>query len=179
MNHRGATFLLAVAVTLLSTAAEAATRVWTGAAGIEWSKPGNWQGGVVPVAGDRLVFSNTTGAVDSYNDLFNVEFEALEIRSNAQYVFRGEPIPLSASTGSTLFIESASPLITFKTALRLTGMTSRITVRPVGAEAANLFFSPIVALGPLIIDAGNANIDFDDILPYTPQGFDLKAGVVR
>lgn len=179
MNHRGATFLLAVAVTLLSTAAEAATRVWTGAAGIEWSKPGNWQGGVVPVAGDRLVFSNTTGVVDSYNDLFNVAFEALEIRSNGQYVFRGEPIPLSASTGSSLFIESASPLISFKTTLRLTGMTSRITVRPVGGEAANLFFSPIVALGPLIVDAGNANIDFDDILPYTAQGFDLTAGVVR
>src|SRR5215218_10356748 len=48
--------LAAVLIAAHATTSQAALRQWTGAGGVpDWSKPGNWTGGV-PVDGDALLF---------------------------------------------------------------------------------------------------------------------------
>ncbi len=48
---------------------EATDRTWTGSSGVDnqWMTPGNWQGGVAPVAGDNLIFQGVANAGNSTN----------------------------------------------------------------------------------------------------------------
>lgn len=58
--HGRAWFLFVLA---LSTGVACAQQVeWTGAASGSWTNPANWQGGVVPTAGNSVVFSNVATA---------------------------------------------------------------------------------------------------------------------
>lgn len=173
------TTTIAVAAFCMAAAgAPAASRVWLGGQGLNlWSTPANWQGGIAPVPGDRLVFSEAAASAVTVNDFVNIQFDAIEIRSNVSHIFRGEPITLSSTT--PLSVQSAALLITFQVPLRFVASSSRVTVRPAGADVASFLFGPIVTLGPLVVDAPNANIDFDDIVPFVQAGLDLTAGVVR
>ena len=49
---------LALILTMMACAltAQATSITWTGAVSGDWSNPGNWNGGVVPVSGDALIF---------------------------------------------------------------------------------------------------------------------------
>src|SRR5438046_3030078 len=50
------------------SAPQAATAVWTGANSALWSDAANWQGGILPVAGDDLVFPPGAATGANIND---------------------------------------------------------------------------------------------------------------
>lgn len=52
--------ILVVGLALAALMANADEKIFTGAVDRYWSKPGNWQGGVVPVSGDSVVLASTT-----------------------------------------------------------------------------------------------------------------------
>ena len=52
--------ILVFGLALGALAAGAAEKIFTGAVDQYWSKPGNWQGGEVPVNGDSVILASTT-----------------------------------------------------------------------------------------------------------------------
>src|SRR5690348_10309687 len=56
-----------------------ATRTWTGAAGGNWATAGNWLEGSVPVAGDDVVFTNSSVDVTSGLDQHTVTLTSLTV----------------------------------------------------------------------------------------------------
>lgn len=107
--------------------------VWSGASSAQWSQPGNWVGGVAPVAGDSLVFPDGAANLSNTNNLaagFSVR--NIDIQANL-YQLSGNAM---APTGSIVFSPSlgtaslATPLTvnapTMVTVVGGTGFSTRL-----------------------------------------------------
>jgi fibronectin-binding autotransporter adhesin len=75
--------------------ASAASRTWSGATDGIWSKTTNWVGGVVPVAGDSLIFPSGGANKTMTNDLGN-GFSVLGVLVDGSYAFTGHSITLGS-----------------------------------------------------------------------------------
>jgi hypothetical protein len=163
----------------MATGVEAATRVWVGGTGNNlWSTGANWQGGLSPVNGDRLVF--TGGTASSFNDYPSLSAEALEIGGTNAYLFQGNPISMSGDTG--LVINSSAQPITFQARVAFLSRNPRMVVRPgAGGQGAQVDFADVVVRGSLVVDAPSATLSFPTgIAPLLPPaGLDIIADVVR
>jgi fibronectin-binding autotransporter adhesin len=85
-----------IVVTVISAA-----KTWTGAANNLWSNPGNWQGGVVPVAGDPLVFPSGAANLTNFDDLTDgLVFKSI-LFSGSGYVISGSAFGLTNGITST------------------------------------------------------------------------------
>lgn len=71
--------VMVVAGVLIAGAAGAATRTWNGGDG-KWNTPGNWSGSAVPVAGDDVVFDNTS-VVNCLADAVNDNLASITVAS--------------------------------------------------------------------------------------------------
>ena len=110
--------LLAVfAATLLSlaTAAHAADKTWTGAAGTRLMSDGaNWSDGLAPARGDRLLFPEAS-EMHVQNDLVDASFDSLHFSGGSvfgtSYILYGNPLSL---TGAPTVVVSG-PIVAFIT----------------------------------------------------------------
>lgn len=95
----------AVAPEVLERRVVPAELLWTGAVSQFWSNPANWQGNVVPAAGDSLVFSNSNRKT-TVNDLATGTFFSSIQVTQADYVLTGngidvDTISFSATAGQS------------------------------------------------------------------------------
>ncbi|MCX6792636.1 MAG: autotransporter-associated beta strand repeat-containing protein [Candidatus Falkowbacteria bacterium] len=75
-------------------ASDSLTATWTGAVNGNWSNGGNWSGGVVPGAGDNLVFPNGASNLSNTNDLIqNTIFNSITFLGSG-YTLAGNDIIL-------------------------------------------------------------------------------------
>jgi autotransporter-associated beta strand protein len=175
--------------------AAAATRVWTGIAGLpQWSLPTNWQNGA-PATGDTVVFPAGPPGV-THNDLGFRVFADVQFAGN--YTLTGNPFGVSGtislssaaigvSIGNNIQLTGASTqqiVVAATSVLRLAGVLSGIHgIEKTGAgelqlAGANTYAGPtIVAAGDLVVQHALAlgSIDETEVLAGGQLVLDVSA----
>jgi hypothetical protein len=106
---------LVLAFGLQHSASLAADRSWTGNVSPFWMDAGNWSGGVAPVTGDNLLF--TQGNLNSRSNYNNfpsgTTFGSITISEGSivQYILAGNPITLTNGISASSQISSGAPVI--------------------------------------------------------------------
>lgn len=136
------------AVCLLAAAPlHAATRTWSGAVSAAWSNPANWEEGIVPAAGDALLFpplSRTT----STNDLANVAYQSLTVthdqtvNGNTTTVTGGIYVGPLASSASFTNIAVSTPQTWTCDASSQCSFTATITGTTVTVASPRMYITP-------------------------------------
>lgn len=111
---------LCFALALLTSQAQAATRVWDGGHFISssWTIPQNWEGDVAPVAGDSLVFPPVAARKTNTNNFpAGTVFASIQV-SGTDYVLNGSEVVLSSLS---FFITTAGTAPEVNLPLRASG----------------------------------------------------------
>jgi autotransporter-associated beta strand protein len=166
MKRKIGQMVVAACVAGMAGLAEAADRVWTGGGALpNWSASENWSGGTPPSAGDRPVFSGTTGLTANNDFVWNLSFAGLLFAETAgAFTVGGNPIALG---GDITNLSASAQSIALDMALPgnriLSTDTGDITVsgRFTGAGGLTkagtgtaLLAGPNSYTGPTRIDAG-------------------------
>jgi hypothetical protein len=192
----GLVLFAAVASTLIPlTAAAATTHVWQGGGGNDnWSTPGNWVGGAVPVPGASLLFPAGAASFTPYDNMgiriHGIEFDASGyFLSGTGMVLAG---PLTTGAGLAAGQAGNNPALTLSGALDVkvgAGVTLQLTP-PAGTghfvkNGAGTLYIPAPGLGgtatdsaPTLINAGTVQIDAGNSLgsATNPGGIVIAAG---
>jgi len=103
---------IVLACLIVASSATAATIAWTGAVSNQWSVGGNWNSGVVPVAGDALVFPAGTTNRNMNNDLpTGLALQSLSFPSGTtMYSLSGNGLSLSAGLSTLCCATFTAPM---------------------------------------------------------------------
>ncbi len=138
----------------------AATRMWTGQSttSSNWSDPANWAGGIVPTAGDNLVFGPGASRLTNTDDLSSGTVFGSITFSSAGYTIDGNAVTLSGNLdGST-----ATGNNSFNLAVTLTPGADVLT----GGANTDLTLGGKInnGGGTLIVTGGVGRVDFTNTI---------------
>jgi autotransporter-associated beta strand protein len=175
-----AAFALLLALAALAGSTSAATVVWTGNANSQrWSDTGNWQGGVLPAPGDRVLFGPLAiNGTQVNNDAVGVSLDGIDYVDGGQVLSTAGnaitltgPVPITVTSRYTYSIYADLVFSATSPTLQISGTTGGFHT---GQGTHTQFAGGTVTLtGP-----GTATFTFEsDISELATTGFSTTASL--